>query len=792
MTVGSREQERSARSSGGARRGVAMLLLAALAATPVLAQRPNIELPPAKQATENRREPATYTVPNLVGHRLDEARRILESEGFKFQEVSEDGSNNGERVVTRTLPAAGAQVRQPEVTLYHRAEAASVVPSILGSDCNQARLLLERAKFTLARCEPGEVTNRYRPGAINRQAFDTRPDARGNRAVAAWTEPLPPGGAPPGTVKPPPTELPRVPDLIASTCAAATGRLQALEARPVCLPGKATGRFRPGQINEQQPAAGQLMPKERLVQVAIEPEPGVPDLRGQSCAAAKGTLANAGLQLGSCEPGKATRNVAPGKINDQTPAPGKPPPDNRLVQVWTEREVGVPDLRGQNCASAQKILAGVGLQLGACIEGQATGRFKPGQINEQTPAPEQPPPANRSLQVWTEREAPVPDLRGLNCNQARSILAQRELVLMSCEPGKPDGATSSGQINAQEPSAGSSLPADRNLRAWTAPPRVEVPNVKGQSAGAARSRLAEVGLQAHFTGPSARLGAGVRGEQPPAGSKVEEGTLVNLQMELAVPDLRGKTCAEAGKFAADYGFPDVACIARPVADSSNRIGTVYDQDPAAATALAAPAKIMVQVVAEPVPTLPAPVDQTGAGVPRLPNQGGVPAQSDVAAPADGRVDTAAPPPAGTPPEARSTGSPADGRVGTAAAPPPGTLVEPGSTGAPTATPQAEVPTPDWRHRSVLLAALLAGMALLVPVSQRGLRRWRDRRESPSAPTPAGLPALSLRGEPDSSPRITVKVADTPFKWPALSVRGEAGTPRTFLKLSDREDDDGSS
>jgi hypothetical protein len=117
---------------------------------------------------------------------------------------------------------------------------------------------------------------------------------------------------------------------------------------------------------------------------------------------------------------------------------------------------------------------------------------------------------------------------------------------------------------------------------------------------------------------------------------------------------------------------------------------------------------------------------------------------------------------------------------------------PGKTNAPTTPAQVDVPTPDWRHRSVLLAALLAGMAALVPVSRRSFRRWRDRREPATTPTPAGLPVLSLRGEPDASPRITVKVADTPFKWPALSVRGEAGTPRTFLKLSDREDDDGSS
>lgn len=783
-----------------------------------------------------RSELATYTIPDLTGHRLDEARRILETQGFKFREVSEDGTNNGVRVVTRTVPAAdthGPIVRRPEVTVYHRADLSSAVPSILGSDCNGARQILERAKFALTRCEPGAATHQYQPGKINRQEPGPRADAPRYRAVTAWTEPPLPdrGTARPGDVKPPPggtkvppqPELPRVPNLIALTCAAATERLQALDARLDCGQGKTTGQFKPGQINDQQPAAGQLMPKDRLVRVATEPERGVPDLRGQSCAAARGTLANAGMQLGACVPGNASRNYAPGQINDQTPAPGQRPPANRLVQAWTERDVGVPEVRGQSCASAQKILSGVGLQLGACAAGNVTGRYPPGQINEQTPAPGQPPPGNRMVQAWTEREPAVPDLRGLTCDQGRSLLAQRRLVLASCDRGKPDGATPSGRINAQEPRAGSSPPADRRLQAWTAPPQVVVPNVEGQNADAARSRLADSTLQAQFAGPLARLGARVRTQQPLAGSKVEEGSQVTLQMEFVVPDLRGRTCAEAGKLAAEYGLKGVACVASRLADSGNRVGTVYAQEPAAATALATPAEIKVQVVTEALHTVPELVDQTAAEALRRLSQVGLRAQFDVSGTADRRVVVAALPPAGAQVEASSTVMlttvalvkvPAlTGKTCTEAqetlsqlglnfvcssrwpvpllapvidtqAPPSPTPVRAGSTVTGTATP-------DWRRGSIFLAALLAGTALLVPVSRRAIfRRWRGPGHSGTTPTPPTLPAFSVRGEPDPSPRITVRADNTPLDWPALNVRGEAGTPRYFLNLSDREDDDG--
>ena len=712
MIAVSREQEHGTRPIHAMRRGVATLFLAALAVTPALAQRPNIEVAPTRQGAEIRREPATYIIPNLVGHRLEEARRILESEGFKFREVSEDGTTNGERVVTQTAPAAGPFASRPEVTLYHRGETSSVVPSILGSDCNQARALLERARVALTRCEAGAVTRRYPPGKINRQELDTRVDARGNRAVIAWTEPQPSGGtaAASGTVEPPSggantsthSELPRVPNLIASTCAAAAAQLQAFAARPNCVPGRPTGRFRPGQINEQRPGAGEPLPENRLVYVVTEPQSGVPDLRGQSCQAARGVLSQAGLKLGACVAGKTTGKVAPEYINSQVPAPGSLPPANGLVQVWTESAVTIPDLRG------------------------------------------------------------------LNCDQAHSLLAQRKLVLTDCEPGKPDGTTPSGKIDAQEPGAGTSLPKDRHVRAWTAPPQVEVPDVEGQSAETARSRLEKVSLQAHFTGPSPRLGAEVRAQQPRAGSKVEVGTPVNLQMELAVPDLRGKTCAEAHKLAADYGFPDLACMAGDLANSTYHAGTVYAQEPAVDTVLVAPTKISVQLVAEAGSNL-ARVDPGAGQVQQPPSQDGsqvskLPPVVPIGAPVQ-------PPPGQDGPRAPSAGTgPANGPVPAAR--------------LPAGTP--DVPPLDWQQRSTLLAVLLAGTALLLPVSRRAIFRHLGE----SAPTPPP-PGLALRGEPDSLPRITVKLAGTPFSWPALSVRGEPGTPHYFVKLSDREDDHGS-
>jgi beta-lactam-binding protein with PASTA domain len=428
------------------------------------------------------------------------------------------------------------------------------------------------------------------------------------------------------------------------------------------------------------------------------------------------------------------------------------------------------------------------------------------------------------VQVVTEPEPTVPDLRGLNCDEARTILAQHQLILAACERGKPDGATPSAQINAQEPRAGSSAPADRRVRAWTAPPRVEVPHVEGLSADAARSRLAASTLQAHFTGPSTQLGARVQAQQPAAGSNVEEGSAVTLQMEFVVPDLRGKTCDEAGKLAAEYGLQGVACVVSRVADSGSRVGTVYAQEPAAATTLAAPAKIKVQVVAEPLHTVPELVDQTTAEAQRHLSQVGLRARVDVVGPADRRVVVAALPPAGTQVEPGSTVMlttvalvevpPLTGKTCTEAQealaplglnfvcssrwpvllapivdaqiPVSPSLVRAGSTVTGTAPP-------DWRRGGLLVAALLAGTALLVPVSRRAIfRRWRDPgRTSTGTPTLPTLPTLALRGEPDSLPRITVRADGTPLDWPALNVRGEAGTPRYFLNLSDREDDDGS-
>ena len=75
---------------------------------------------PNKDLEEERFESNLVTIPDVTGMNLEEAKKILEKEGFKIQEVIYEENNNFENgMVTKTIPQAGRKRSiNTNVTIY--------------------------------------------------------------------------------------------------------------------------------------------------------------------------------------------------------------------------------------------------------------------------------------------------------------------------------------------------------------------------------------------------------------------------------------------------------------------------------------------------------------------------------------------------------------------------------------------------------------------------------------------------------------------------------------------------
>jgi beta-lactam-binding protein with PASTA domain len=142
-------------------------------------------------------------------------------------------------------------------------------------------------------------------------------------------------------------------------------------------------------------------------------------------------------------------------------------------------------------------------------------------------------------------ELTLPSLSGLSCDEARKRLIRIKVELTSCDPGKRTGQVGVGLINEQYPVAGTTVPSDRRVTAWTEPPS--------------------------------------QARKPPPPKPPPEDRFV-------VPDLRGATCDEAQAHARANGFPSVKCIEQSLNDKTPP-GRVREQKPERGTVLPKPVTI---------------------------------------------------------------------------------------------------------------------------------------------------------------------------------------------------------
>jgi beta-lactam-binding protein with PASTA domain len=209
------------------------------------------------------------------------------------------------------------------------------------------------------------------------------------------------------------------------------------------------------------------------------------------------------------------------------------------------------------------------------------------------PRPAADPPLTQPTLPPATRPQPalMPDLAGMNCEQAQREVARQLRQPLVCERGGITGRVVTGIVQRQNPPPRTSVwpGGDSQLRVWIEPASVVVPGVLGQNADVAVQRLRGAGLVPRLDpvrpGPWHR----VRTQQPAAGARVAPEAVVLLRLEprLTVPDIIGLDCPQAQERARAAGLSDVQCQEED-APADAAAGRVRRQQPAAGTTLDTP------------------------------------------------------------------------------------------------------------------------------------------------------------------------------------------------------------
>ena len=185
---------------------------------------------------------------------------------------------------------------------------------------------------------------------------------------------------------------------------------------------------------------------------------------------------------------------------------------------------------------------------------------------------------NSSTEVKT---VAIPQVEGLNVNEATQVLEQAGFVVNRVDEPNPDVPRDT--VIATEPGVGSGLPEGSRikLRVSSGPELTNVPDVRDKQAEEARRLLEEAGLVVNpklQEEPNEDVPRGnVIEQSPAAGSQVSKGTRVTLTVSSGietktVPDVTGQTLDSARTTLESAGF----VVEVVEVDSTEKQGTVVE------------------------------------------------------------------------------------------------------------------------------------------------------------------------------------------------------------------------
>jgi len=287
-----------------------------------------------------------------------------------------------------------------------------------------------------------------------------------------------------------------------------------------------------GYLISSDPRAGSRVLRGRNVTVVLsQGRPRVPDIAaGTALEVARADLANADLELQLDERSDAYHDtVAEGTVLRLAPPAGTELTVGAPVTVVLSKgppPVEVPDVRGRTVEEAIAALQSAGLG----VNGEPTRRFDkevpPGKVIGTEPAAGQQTRKGSQLVLIVSNALLVPDIVAMP--RADALAKLREAGFEPVESG--DGAgNDAARAYATDPAIGSLVDPNGDTRITVQlSTSVPVPSVIGKTVAEARQLLVKYGLQVHVVQILPNDGSTVVGQNPPAGSGVPPGSVVQL------------------------------------------------------------------------------------------------------------------------------------------------------------------------------------------------------------------------------------------------------------------------
>jgi len=278
-----------------------------------------------------------------------------------------------------------------------------------------------------------------------------------------------------------------------------------------------------------------------------------------------------------------------------------------LANVFGDRTpttIAVPNVVGQQRAAAEGALNEVGLR--AKVVEVASSADDVGKVVGTDPQPGSQVAEGSTVTLNVGKgpdQVAVPDLTGKTVEEARALLEQAGLQLAATQDQKEvEDENQVGKIIEQNPAAGAQAPKDTPVRVTvgTAPEKVTVINVVGQSKDTAKSNIEAIGLTVNIQEvDSVEPKDKVVAQDPKAGTKLNKGATVTLSVskgnQIAMPDIEGLSVQEAQKKLHDLGWTGLFDQSNVSTGDPNEVNKIVAQDPQPGQPLSKDQTVRIQV-----------------------------------------------------------------------------------------------------------------------------------------------------------------------------------------------------
>ncbi|MFR4189950.1 MAG: PASTA domain-containing protein, partial [Corynebacterium variabile] len=227
----------------------------------------------------------------------------------------------------------------------------------------------------------------------------------------------------------------------------------------------------------------------------------------------------------------------------------------------SETQVSVPDVRDRPQAEAEQILEDAGFSVQ--VEEAADTDIERGNAIRTDPGTDSSVPEGSRITLFVssgKEITEVPDLTGMNTEQAQRALSDVGLKLKSQVEEEPSDSVEAGKITSQSPGQGSQVSKGTEvaITVSTGAEKVRVPTVSGQQLDAARDNLEGAGFTVNVqmvdsTEPENQvLSASDEGTQQPKGSTIT--ITVSRGNQFTMPNLQNRNIDEVEGLLKDAGW----------------------------------------------------------------------------------------------------------------------------------------------------------------------------------------------------------------------------------------------